>query len=50
MKFEEKIAGMCLYGYIRGASKKEQELCLNKIEDKYGPGIKALVRKYLETV
>ncbi len=48
MKFEEKIAGLCLSGYIRGVKGDEQKRCLRAIRALYGPRIGKIVRKQID--
>ncbi len=48
MKFEEKIAGLCLFGYIRGVKSDERERCLRAIRAHYGPRIGRIVKKQID--
>ena len=50
MKIDEKIVGICLYGYIKGESKDEQLRCLNVIEMKYGAKMRRIVNRYLNNL
>lgn len=47
MKVEEKIAGLCLYGFIKSESTAKQKRCLEEIERSYGPSIARIVRRHL---
>ena len=48
MSFEEKIAGMCLFGLICNESRKEQKNCLNEIRQNYGQRIARVVEDLLK--
>ncbi|MBN2160635.1 MAG: hypothetical protein JW807_14700 [Spirochaetes bacterium] len=48
MKIEEKIAGLCLYGFIRDESPAEQKRCMREIRLNYGTGIASVVRHHLK--
>ncbi len=48
MKFEEKIAGLCLSGYIHGVKGAERRRCLRAIRDIYGPRVGDMVRRQTE--
>jgi hypothetical protein len=48
MKIEEEIAAQCLFGFISGAPKHEQQRSLKKIEALYGPSIAGIVRRRLD--
>lgn len=48
MKIEERIAGMCLYGFIRGENPEEQDRCMHEIRSCYGPGITRIVRRQIK--
>jgi hypothetical protein len=48
MKFEEKIAGLCLSGYIHRVKGAERRRCLQAIRDIYGPRVGNMVRKKIE--
>jgi hypothetical protein len=48
MKFEEKIAGLCLSGYIQKVKGAERRRCLRAIRDLYGPRVRNMVRRQTE--
>jgi hypothetical protein len=48
MKFEEKIAGLCLSGYIQKVKGAERRRCLRAIRNVYGPRIGNMVRRQTE--
>ena len=50
MNIDNKIAGMCLYGFIRGESPSQQRRCIEEIELHYGPEIARIVENYLKEV
>lgn len=47
MNVEDKIAGLCLYGFIRGENTADQKRCVREIERAYGPTIAGIVRRHL---
>jgi hypothetical protein len=49
MKFEEKIAGLCLSGYIQKVKGAERRRCLRAIRSLYGPRVGNMVRRQTES-
>ena len=48
MKHNDRIAGMCLYGFILSERPAERTRCMNKIEQTYGRPIALIVRDMVE--
>lgn len=47
MTTDDRIAGMCLYGFIQKETPQEQKQCLTEIERHYGKPIANIVRGYI---
>jgi len=45
MNIDERIAGMCLYGFIKKENRDEQDRCIREIRSRYGPAIAGIVRR-----
>ena len=48
MTTDDKIAGMCLYGFIQKEIPSEQKRCLTEIERHYGKHIARIVRNCMK--
>lgn len=48
MDIDNKIAGLCLYGFIRGESASQKRRCIEEIELHYGEEIARIVKSYLK--
>jgi hypothetical protein len=48
MNTEEIIAGMCLYGFIRGEKPAERSRCLSEIRRHYGSSIASIIEGFIK--